>query len=219
MRAWSGKIAYGVRDPAAFQILLEGDGASGYNARAASNPRHLMEDTMKKFAFVLFAAMAVTACEDKAGDTGDTGTAGDGGSGGDGGSAGETYVACEWTSSEFILDISGNTDPAGYELGFAETGGSPSWTGEDCGFVGYKASDGTLYEYCHDMGPNGGTLTIVSTFEDINPGSTTILNGATMDIAYYLSSVTDGTCWTWGSDPTYFTGCIDASSAIACAGD
>ncbi len=177
---------------------------------------------MNKFAFALIAGLVAVGCTDSDKDTGaDSGSTADGGTtdggAGDGGSD-ETLVACSWSSSEFNIDIT-NGDAAGYSLGFAETGGSPSWTGEDCGYVGYKANDGTFYDYCHDISATGATLTIVSTFEDINPGSTTILNGASMDIAYYLYEEGTGSCWTWGSDASYFFDCTDASAAITCSGD
>ena len=175
---------------------------------------------MTKYAIALTALLAV-GCTDKADDSGDTSTDGGMTDGGmtDGGGSDDTTVACAFSSTDFSIDI-GNGDDAGYSLGFAETdAASPDpWTGEDCGYVGYTTGSGTTYMYCHDISATGGTLGIVVTFEDVIEGSTTLHSGGLVN-SFYLYEEGTGSCWTWGSDASYFFDCVDATAAIACAGD
>ncbi len=153
---------------------------------------------------------------------GDTGEGGSGGDTGDGGSGGDTHITCSWTAGQFQIDIT-DGDPAGYSLGWAETDascGEYCWTGEDCGYVGYTAGDGTVYDYCHDVGATGGNLVIVESVADVVPGLTTVMDPTwSPGITYYLHEQGTGTCWTWGHDNTYFFDCVDVSDDLSCSGD
>lgn len=170
---------------------------------------------MKTFLMGSLLSLSLVACGDK-GDSGDTSGGGDGGTtdsgtgdggtdgtdGGDGG-GGDFGVAGAWsTDCSYTLEITnGSMD---YYLGFAETGaGEDGWYGEDCG-------DGSV---CHPVGMTGTTLGSVhpdcggAGIDAVVAGASTLLMG-TMDANLtYVVAGSDGTCWAWGNDASYYTGC------------
>jgi hypothetical protein len=174
-----------------------------------------MEDVMKTFLMGSLLSLSLVACSDK-GDSGDTagadggttdsGTGGDGTDGSEGGDGGggEFGVAGSWTTDcSYTLEITnGSMD---YYLGFAETGaGEDGWYGEDCG-------DGST---CHPVGMTGATLGSVhpvycggAGIDAVEAGASTLLTGSMDANLTYAVAGADGTCWTWGNDPSYFSTC------------
>lgn len=99
-------------------------------------------------------------------------------------------------------------DPFGmtvWQLGMAETGADPGWTGEDC-LSGYGN-----FAYCH--GFSGASLTLDQVTDclasSVVEGSSTLLD-AEKDpfLTYYFADIAD--CWVFGDDVTYYeaVGCF-----------
>lgn len=111
-------------------------------------------------------------------------------------------VECVWEGDEaLVVEVFGGEGP--YRLGLREGSDSTDpWTGEDC-MDGYLGPDGTLYRYCHRLGPAGGILENVVSIDDLVEGETTLFWPG-LDITYMLLSAEAGTCWTWGVEPRVY---------------
>jgi hypothetical protein len=85
----------------------------------------------------------------------------------------------------------------------AETGSTDGWYGEDC-----LEGDFTGYDLCHyDVQPWGIQLDTVTSPDDVVMNRTTLLTDTTANagtITYLLFGNSDGSCWTWGNDPSYY---------------
>ena len=144
------------------------------------------------------------------GDTtwGTTGTGGTTGTTGTTGFGGGPTASVTWGASSIDLVVGGG--PGAYWFGLAETAGCDDcWTGEDCVY-GYDAS-GTTLAYCHDAGDTGTNLAYGGNPSQLVAG-TTVFPSSNSDgyVTYYLESDADyggdGSCYTWGSDPSYYDG-------------
>jgi hypothetical protein len=128
--------------------------------------------------------------------------------GGTTGSSGTPLVSVDWGSNSVGLSVS--EGPGAYWFGMAETSGcSDCWTGEDCVF-GYDAS-GTTLAYCHDGGDTGTSLSYGGDAGALAAGTTVFRSSSSSgDVTYYLESDSnyggDGSCYTWGNDPSYYDG-------------
>ena len=90
----------------------------------------------------------------------------------------------------------------GWNFGMAETGAGPfGWYGEDCwqGMYGFY--------FCHDF--TGDTLDLIEVRDclllSVVSGQETLFDAAKDPyLTYFLESSSDGDCWVWGHDVSYY---------------
>ena len=110
-------------------------------------------------------------------------------------------LSASWTGDSqegrFDLWISNPSDTA-FRLGIAESAaGELGWTGEDC-----LDGDG-----CHAWSGPRLSLTHVPRIESVRAGETTLfapVHGRGDKLTYLLEAINEGSCWTWGHDPTWY---------------
>ena len=108
-----------------------------------------------------------------------------------------------WGASSIDVSVAGVT-PAFF--GMAETNNcTDCWTGEDC-LNGYDAG-GTLLAYCHPMTGASLSLAYGGDFAALAEGSETVFtdNSKEPNATYYVET-TDGACYVFGADPSYYSG-------------
>ncbi len=118
----------------------------------------------------------------------------EGGGGGDVTVTGPDDVVLDDLEDGLVIDIEGGV-AAGWLFGVVRV---DSEEGEAC-------IDGG--DVCHTLEPDGGELEWVSDCADAEDGATCISRAYwRMGILTYVLKPTVGTgCWTWGSDPEYYT--------------
>lgn len=128
-----------------------------------------------------------------------------------GGGGGTPSASVTWGGSSVDVAVSGGG--GAWWFGLVETGSGcgagECWTGEDCVY-GYDAG-GTVFNYCHDAGDSGTSLSYGGDPSALAAG-TTVFPSAEYDglTTYYLESDPefggDGQCYVWGDDPGYYSG-------------
>ena len=154
---------------------------------------------MTKYWIILAASLFAVGCDGKD----DTSSPG-GESDADADADADPDLSVAWNSGSVDLTISGGS--AGW-FGMAETGcGDPTncWYGEDCI---YGDLTGT-YFYCHPTNSSGVSLLYGGDFASLIEGTETVFGGSSFDgsVTYYFEDDSDGACYIWGHDTSYYSG-------------
>jgi len=177
----------------------------------------VMEEEMTKYWMALAAAtMFSFGCVDKGGDTGGEEADADT----DADTDADPTFAVSWGASSLTATA---TDFDGAFFGMAEDNASCNsadseygcYTGEDCAY-GYDnpVTGSTFGPYCHPLSSGTVTLTYSGSCEVTEGSETCFPNDGYSGLTAYYFEAADGSCYTGGTNPDYWSGFGCTSTSV-----
>ena len=115
---------------------------------------------------------------------------------------GDPTFEINWLEDRLVFTPHGAKDGVKFTFGVAQTDACAQgcWTGEDC----LNGQDG--WAWCHPSGKDGLELVYGADPNTLVEGEQTVFTAAEFGYVttYMVTRVQDGSCWTFGQDPSYF---------------